>query len=814
MIPTEQQQPHILTHVMDNGLKICVGASSPLTPNRPGNGGFRILKYDSVEALEKECVGLAQGMEVKHALFNTGFAGAKVVCDASDYTGEISEIDKEALMRETSQLLRGLNGTMYTGCDMNTNLDDMKMLSDECDFVLAAIGNPDVCPNTCTSFGVLGAIDACFLGGAQGGVAGKVVVVNGCGNVGATVGAELAKNGATVYTIDIVPGRADIPGCINISPGTPGFATHPKWWAIKCDAQVPCSKSGLFTDALASEVDTDFIVGATNLPFATSEAYDVIARSGARYIPEGCTSAGAVIADSVEHFDEAAFKESDPLHLYDFVRDVVRTKTSALLAVDASKDGEATTPLEAVKDFLARTGGDVQEAGGAAKDVNGRRAESKSSAAETPIGAQFSAWLAAEAVAQKLAASSSAKKSVKVGGRGMSTQAAAVQEEGLKHTPYGAEGTGFYSEATKGCYDVIEHAKPMVLGAVERALASRKARGAAGQEPFYVADFGTADAGTSMPLMRSVVETVRASEGPATPIVVCYEDQTGNDWNSVFRRVHGVLPGADPSFMGLGDDNVFALAAGTTFYRPCFPAGTIDVGFSATAMHWLSVTPCALPDALHSACTSDPKASAAFESQAREDWRHIMALRTAELKPGGQLVMVNFAKDEQGQFLGEANRLGQSMHRSFADIWQGLVTPEEFANTNFPNQYRSLGATVEAFEGPLAVGNGSMGIVSATTEVVPCPFYDSYHGLGAGAKMQGEYEFVGDAAGHAKNFVPTTRTWSNSTFLAGVSKRPEQEQHALVDSLFAEYERRVALKPEDHAMDYVHAYVHVEKARK
>lgn len=51
-------------------------------------------------------------------------------------------------------------------------------------------------------------------------------------------------------------------------------------------------------------MDTRAIVGATNLPFATDEAYAVCEARGTVYIPEGVSSAGAVIADSVEHWGE------------------------------------------------------------------------------------------------------------------------------------------------------------------------------------------------------------------------------------------------------------------------------------------------------------------------------------------------------------------------------------------------------------------------------------------------------------------------------------------------------------------------------
>ena len=60
LLPKDLQSPRILTRTLDNGLKICVGASASLDLDRPGNGGFRLLKYSSKEACETECVGLAQ----------------------------------------------------------------------------------------------------------------------------------------------------------------------------------------------------------------------------------------------------------------------------------------------------------------------------------------------------------------------------------------------------------------------------------------------------------------------------------------------------------------------------------------------------------------------------------------------------------------------------------------------------------------------------------------------------------------------------------------------------------------------------------
>ena len=65
---------------------------------------------------------------------------------------------------------------------------------------------------------------------------------------------------------------------------------------------------------------------------------------------------------------------------------------------------------------------------------------------------------------------------------------------------------------------------------------------------------------------------------------------------------------------------------------------------------------------------------------------------------------------------------------------------------------------------------------------------------------------------HAKWFIPTTRTWSNSTYISGLSdSRSPEEKAQIVDEFFSRYEDEVAAAPADHAIDYVHAYIVMEK---
>jgi hypothetical protein len=104
--------------------------------------------------------------------------------------------------------------------------------------------------------------------------------------------------------------------------------------------------------------------------------------------------------------------------------------------------------------------------------------------------------------------------------------------------------------------------------------------------PFTLIDMGCADGGTSIDLVRQATAAVRARWSRRS-IWVVYADQLRNDYNSLFNLVHGLTP--IPTYLDETED-VHVLASASGFYRPIVPAGTLDLGFSATAMHWLAAS--------------------------------------------------------------------------------------------------------------------------------------------------------------------------------------------------------------------------------
>ena len=80
---------------------------------RPGNGGIRLLNYQSANDAIDDAVRLAKGMTRKHDMFRTGFSGAKVVVNSEDK--DLNQIERKKLMEDAAEALKALDGTMYTG---------------------------------------------------------------------------------------------------------------------------------------------------------------------------------------------------------------------------------------------------------------------------------------------------------------------------------------------------------------------------------------------------------------------------------------------------------------------------------------------------------------------------------------------------------------------------------------------------------------------------------------------------------------------------------------------------------------------------
>ncbi|MBT5435435.1 MAG: SAM-dependent methyltransferase, partial [Rhodospirillaceae bacterium] len=119
---------------------------------------------------------------------------------------------------------------------------------------------------------------------------------------------------------------------------------------------------------------------------------------------------------------------------------------------------------------------------------------------------------------------------------------------------------GAYSIATRGAKDVIDGAWPLVMDAIGR-IPDRPG------SAFTLTDIGTADGGTSLEMIGDAIAAIRG-RFPERDIQIVYTDQPRNDYNAIFRMVHGLTGQA--SYLERFD-RVQVLASATSFYDPILP---------------------------------------------------------------------------------------------------------------------------------------------------------------------------------------------------------------------------------------------------
>jgi SAM dependent carboxyl methyltransferase len=363
----------------------------------------------------------------------------------------------------------------------------------------------------------------------------------------------------------------------------------------------------------------------------------------------------------------------------------------------------------------------------------------------------------------------------------------AIMLETFSDPTIAMRGNGYYSDHSLNAKIVIDATLPLVEEAL-RGIMSRTS-----DKPFAIADFGAADGGTSLDLMRHVVRTLRTA-CPHRSIALTYTDLPYNDFSTLFRRLHGVLDGQDDAPLAQ-EQELFTFASATSFHHQIFPDQTLSFGFSASAMHWLSGKPGLIADHVHAVGASETE-RAAYRKQALSDWTAILLARARELVPGGRLVLVNFCVDECGRYLGStavANLLD-----TLAKHWRRLVstkiiTEDEYRAGTIQQYYRTIDDFVAPFKDPDSpVSQAGLRLEQVSTMLTLCPF-------------AARFRQHGDAAAFARAYVLHFRAWSQSTFVGALNpNRSKVERAAIIDQFYHAYEAEVAACPEAHWVDRVH----------
>ncbi|RDI37589.1 Glu/Leu/Phe/Val dehydrogenase [Aquicella lusitana] len=327
---------NVETYLIDSDLSFTIAYEKD-SAGLPANGGLRFYQYADVKNQEAEAIVLATHMTEKHRIYNTGFSGVKIVAN-----GQNNPENKRKLLTYVGNVLNKHKGSIYTGCDLNINNEDMEFLCTVSPYVLNAMGS-NINTSEATGYGVYGSLMAVLARAESDKSRPLEFIIHGAGKIGSVLANKLISSGHKVYTYDVNPAHADIPGAINIS-------ANENWYEMKCDYLLLCSASNIITPANAEKINCKWIVSSANHPFSSPNVISVLEEKNIFWIPDVVSNAGAVICDSIEFKQPEKYRSIEPDRIYNFVYKVIYHKTNNLLTL---ADNYKISPQEALDVFLS-----------------------------------------------------------------------------------------------------------------------------------------------------------------------------------------------------------------------------------------------------------------------------------------------------------------------------------------------------------------------------------------------------------------------------------------------------------------------------
>ena len=290
------------------------------------------------------------------------------------------------------------------------------------------------------------------------------------------------------------------------------------------------------------------------------------------------------------------------------------------------------------------------------------------------------------------------------------------------------------------------------------------------QAGMLIADYGASEGRNSMRPMGMAIDILRGRAGAAMPISITHTDLPSNDFASLFTTLE-----SDPVSYLAGRDNVFPSAIGRTYFAPLLPPGSVTLGWSSNAVHWMSQT-VNVPDHGWAKFSASADARDAVEVQQAIDWQNFLDARSVEMRPGGRTVC---------QFMGR----GDDVHGfewmaglfwdSVAELEPlGMVSADELLRMTNPSSGRSP-AQVEA---PFIDGEYSgLRLYHLSRFDAPDPFWD-------------EYSETGDVEKLARSWAATMRAANGPNFVAALD--PGRDRDAFLDAVTQRLVEKIMADPQ------------------
>lgn len=282
----------------NSGLKAVIAIHD--TTLGPALGGTRMWTYQSESEAIEDALRLARGMTYKNAAAGLNLGGGKTVI-----IGDPKKDKNPEMFRAFGRYIQSLNGRYITAEDVGTTVDDMDLIHMETDYVtgispeFGSSGNP----SPVTAYGVYKGMKASAKEAfGSDSLEGKVIAVQGVGNVAYRLCEYLHEEGASLIVTDInkeaVQRAVDAFGAKAIDPND--------IYSVDCDIYAPCALGATINDDTIPVLKAKVIAGSANNQLKTPEHGDIIHEKGIIYAPDYVINSGGVInvADELNGYNQ------------------------------------------------------------------------------------------------------------------------------------------------------------------------------------------------------------------------------------------------------------------------------------------------------------------------------------------------------------------------------------------------------------------------------------------------------------------------------------------------------------------------------
>jgi leucine dehydrogenase len=269
----------------NSGLKAIIVIHS--SARGPALGGCRMRPYASEDEALTDVLRLSRGMSYKNALAGLPFGGGKSVI-----IGDPAVDKTPTLLHAFGRFVDRLGGRYVTAEDSNINTPDIAIIGEATRHIRNLPLDEHGDPSAVTSWGVFHAIKAAIRHRGGFTLQGKIVAVQGLGNVGMDLCRLLHEAGSELIVSDIDASKVAEAVSRYGARSVPIDTVH----RVAADIYAPCALGGVLNARTIPKIKAKIIAGAANNQLATPQDGILLRSRGILYCPDYVANAGGVLS--------------------------------------------------------------------------------------------------------------------------------------------------------------------------------------------------------------------------------------------------------------------------------------------------------------------------------------------------------------------------------------------------------------------------------------------------------------------------------------------------------------------------------------